>query len=78
MEEKIELGKAGELDIVLSGGKAVLSLAPQGLGVSVALTLDSQMLADLLFAAIEKASPAGAVPVEEAIKNGLKEVLSKL
>lgn len=82
MEKDIQLGSVGSLDLVLASGKATLTLvsgyAPAGVSANVGVTLDSATLLDLLFAAIEKASPAGIVAIEEGAKGILKDAVAKI
>lgn len=86
MEKDIKLGTIGDLDISLSGGKASVTLKAEssvpGMALtaqaSMVVTMDAAALADKLFAAIEKASPPGAVPIEEGVKMIVKEALAKL
>lgn len=86
MEQDIKLGSVGDLDISFAGGKASVkvsvaaALEAAGLAVSgdVVVSLDASALVDKLFAAIEKASPAGVVPFEEGAKAALKDAVSKL
>ncbi|MES2355621.1 MAG: hypothetical protein V4568_14725 [Pseudomonadota bacterium] len=72
MEKDVELGSVGKLALSFSGGKALLSVtagySPAGASVSAQVSEDASVLIDLLFSAIEKASPAGAVPIEETVK----------
>lgn len=86
MEDNIKLGSVGDLDLALSGGKATVKLsatagvASVGLTAeaSMSVTMDSAVLVDKLFAAMEKALPAGAIPIEEGIKLMVKEAISKI
>lgn len=67
MEKDIALGSFGKLELLFAGGKASLSVQGQG-GLAISITDDASVLVDLIFSAIEKASPAGAVPIEESVK----------
>lgn len=76
MEKDVKIGNVGDLDLSISGGKALVKVsvgaesAAAGLAVKAELSasLDAGALVDKLFAAIEAASPAGAVPIEEGVK----------
>lgn len=72
MQDDIQLGSFGDLKIELAGGKFMISagahLANFPVGMSLSLNADAASLLSALFAAIEKASPAGAVPIEEGVK----------
>lgn len=72
MEDKIALGSVGSLDLSFAGGKAQISVTaaygPAGASASLSITEDATGLVNLIFSAIEKASPAGAVPIEETVK----------
>jgi hypothetical protein len=76
MEKDIALGSVGGLKLSFGGGKAMVSLSASesvlGGGVAVAgsasASVDASILVDMLFAAIEAKSPAGAVAIEEAVK----------
>lgn len=82
MEKDVALGSVGSLDLSISGGKASVVLAaavPQAaLSANVSVVMDASALVDKLFAAIEAASPAGAVPIEEGVKNILKAAVAAL
>ena len=76
MEKDVALGSVGKLALTFEGGKAMLSLTagydPAGASASLVISEDALVLVDLLFAAIEKASPAAAVPIEEGVKSIIK------
>lgn len=84
MEKDVALGSVGSLAISFGGGKATVSLgvsAPaNSLGFSasanVSASEDAMALVDKLFAAIEAASPAGAVVIEESVKAVIKAAVA--
>lgn len=72
MEKDVKVGSVGELQISFAGGKAKVEFEGQlgsaGPQVGANVSEDAGQLVDKLFAAIEKASPPGAQPIEEAVK----------
>lgn len=82
MEKDVALGSMGSLDLAISGGKASVTVAlgvPEAaLTVSAVVSMDASALVDKLFAAIEKASPAGAQPIEEGVKAVIKAAVASL
>lgn len=86
MEKDIKLGSIADIDFSFAGGKASVKLSAgyeaADLGVSVksenSASVDSLALVDKLFAAIEKASPAGAVPIEETVKALIKAAVAAI
>ncbi len=86
MEKDIKLGSMGDLDLSFAAGKAALKLSAQAvvdaagfnIDASVMASMDSAVLIDKLFAAIEKASPPGIVLIEESVKQIIKEAVAKL
>lgn len=76
VEKETKLGSVGVLDLKFESGKAVLSVTagygPAGASAALSVTEDAEALVDLLFGAIEKASPAGAVVIEESVKGLIK------
>lgn len=82
MEKDVQLGQVGKLALSFSGGKALLSLSggydPAGFALKVEASEDAAALVDLLFAAIEKASPAGVQPIEESVKGIVKAAVQAI
>ncbi len=87
MEQDIKLGNVGDLDLSFSGGKATVkltagteALAADGISVKSesSLSMDSSILVDKLFAAIEKASPPGVVALEDGVKIIIKAAITAL
>lgn len=76
MEDKVQLGTVGELDLQLTGGKASLTLTAAlpmaSASATVSVVVDAGDLVDKLFAAIESKSPAGVVVLEEGVKAVIK------
>lgn len=76
MEKDIKLGDVGAVSLVISGGKASISIQAQESAVGGAVQLQAQasavvgadVLVGMLFDEIEKKSPAGVVPIEESVK----------
>lgn len=86
MEKDVQVGSAGQVQLTLSGGKATVAInlkesvaggAVQG-EASISASIDASVLLDQLFAEIEKKSPAGAAPFEEAVKSALKDAVAKI
>lgn len=82
VEKEVALGSVGALDLSFAHGKAQLAVKvdiPQAaLGASLAVSIDSLVLIDKLFEAIESASPDGAKLIEEQVKVVLKAVVAGL
>lgn len=86
MEKDIGLGSIGGVKLVLAGGKATVSIGVNesvlagGIvaQANVSATLDASCLADLLFEAIEKASPLSVQPIEESVKLIIKEAIAAI
>lgn len=87
MEKDVQLGQAGAVKLSLEKGKAVIEIgvaAPAVLGgavtaqASASASVDSLVLLDMLFAAIEAKSPAGAAAIEEGVKLILKQAVSSI
>lgn len=86
MDKDVKLGNLGDLDISIVDGKAILKLsasadipeAALSAKAEVVVTMDGAALLDKMFAAIEKASPPGAVAIEEGVKAIVKAALSKV
>lgn len=82
MEKDIALGSVGDLDLAFAGGKAKVELKVNveqaALSVGAVIEVDASKLIDKLFAAIEAASPPGAVPIEEGVKSILKSAVAAL
>lgn len=76
------IGSIGSYTLSFQGGKASVSV--QGavdngaVQVTVSATADANAFIDQLFAAIEKASPAGAVAIEEGVKTIIKAAVAAL
>lgn len=71
MEKDIALGAYLDLELAIHSGVASLGLKTTTAGpisANLAVSLDAEALVDKLFAAIEAALPAGAVPIEESVK----------
>lgn len=84
MEKDIAIaGDLGALKLSLEGGKALVQIGVKEdvlegaikLQASASALVDASVLIDLLFAEIEKKSPAGAVAIEEAVKMILKNAV---
>lgn len=83
MEKDIALGNVGKLSLTFSSGKASVGVtASESVGngaasvnVGATAVVDAGELVDLVFAAIEKASPAGAQPIEEIVKTQVKNAV---
>ncbi len=67
-----------ELTLNFSNGKAELKFAYAPAGAGASISLDSLVLVDLIFGAIEKASPPGMVGIEESVKVVLKKAIAEL
>lgn len=82
VEKDIALGSLGHLDLSFSGGKAQLSVTigygPAGASASLMVTEDATGLVNLIFEAIEKASPPNAVPIEETVKQLILAAVSAI
>lgn len=82
MEKDVALGSVGSLKFEFSGGKASMtgsvSYGPTGTQLNLSLVEDATALVDLLFAAIEKASPPGAIPIEESVKALVKAAVASI
>lgn len=83
MEKELVQGSLGDIKVTLSGGKAKLEAQgalPGGVGVTAGafLECDASALLDKIFAEIEAKSPAGAVPLEEAVKLVIKQAVAAL
>lgn len=83
MEKDIALGSVAELKLVLEKGKAVVSIGANKSALDGAVSFESATsvsadagaFVDMLFAAIEKASPAGVAPLEETVKALVKSAV---
>lgn len=77
-----KIGTVGAYSIGFSGGKAQLGVQGAVDNGAVALNLtvsaDASVFIDQVFAAIEKASPAGAAPIEEGVKTILKAAIASI
>ena len=82
MEKDIKLGNIGDLDLSFSGGKAKVEVSVNveaaALSVGATVSMDAGQLIDKMFSAIEKASPAGAQPIEESVKLIIKAAVAAL
>jgi hypothetical protein len=86
MKSEIALGNVGKLSLEFSGGKASIGVTASesidgglaSVDASVNGVADAGAVVDLLFSAIEKASPAGAVPIEEGVKSIVKAAVAAI
>ncbi len=78
MEKSIPIGSVAAFKISFVGGKALFDVGVGVAGVDLYLSVDSGSLIDLMFAAIEKASPSGAVAIEESVKIVIKDAVAAI
>lgn len=86
MEKAIKLGTVGSIDLKFAGGNASISIVANDsvLGGAVSLastttaTISGAELIDLLFKEIESKSPAGAIPIEETVKDLIKSAVAAI